>query len=68
MSAPPQSAHRSDFYDLKTLEVEEQTLDPTDWLFKSAVTDKLQYRLLSNEPFEYFDSKLRFIVKNTLNR
>ena len=58
MTAPP----RSD-YDLKAIDVEDTNVDPTDWNFRSAFNEKMEYKLMSKEPLDYFDFKPRFLVK-----
>ena len=59
MSALPPRAD----YDLSAIAIEDSNLDPWDWNFKSALNDKIEYKLMSKDPLEYFDFKQRYLVK-----
>jgi len=45
------------------MDVEETDFDLKDWNLKSSMDNKISYKLRSFEPIEYFDFRIRFLMK-----
>jgi hypothetical protein len=58
----PAAPFKSD-YEIKNLVLDDQNVDPSDWVFQSALRDKVEYKLMSREPLDHFDYKHRYLVK-----
>ena len=50
--------------DLKNLEIEDLQVRPKDWSLMSLNDPKVNYKIISKQPLEYFDLKKRYLVKN----